>query len=102
MKLKRIKKVKINCHEFKVIWNKEYRGACFNYQDFEIEIGLKDNPESTLLMLVCHELQEICAVEMCVRYHRPDVGDDYLFCYDHRQHTTMMSMFSGALSQFLE
>jgi len=38
---------------------------------------------------------------MNVQFQSPDVEDDYIFMYDHRQHDTMCCMFSGLLEQFI-
>ena len=101
MKIKRIKKIKINCTTFDVIWTKKHGGGSFGYSPPEIEIGVKDRSESEIFMIACHELMEICALEMNVRFRRPDCDSDYLFVYDHRQHETMINMFSGLLSEFI-
>lgn len=102
MKIKRIKKLKVNCLEFKVRWGKDYSGGRFSYLDREIEIGLKYLDEDELFMIICHELMEICAVEMSVRFCRPDCESDYIFVYDHRQFDTMSNMFSALVSQFIK
>ena len=101
MKVKRIKKIKINSREFNVKWINKYGGAGFSYSEPEIYFCTKGRQESEILMMVCHELQEICAVDMSVRLNRPDCDSDYIFVYDHRQHDTMMEMFSTALASFL-
>ena len=67
----------------------------------EIRIATKGIPGSRTWEIICHELMEICAVEMCVRFHRPDCDSDYLFVYDHRQHDTMINMFAALVSQFI-
>jgi len=102
MKLRRIKSLKVNCYQFKILWNKTHDGGSFNYQKQEIEIGVECGNDNEILMVICHELMEICAVEMNVRLRKPDCSDDYIFVYDHRQHETMMNMFSGLLSQFIK
>jgi len=101
MKIKRIKKLKVNYFTFEVKWNSKHDGGSFSYGKMIIEIGTKQSNDAELLMIVCHELMEICAIEMNVRLHRPDCSTDYIFVYDHRQHETMMCMFSGLLNQFL-
>jgi hypothetical protein len=101
LKIKRIKKLKINCYEFKVIWNKEHSGGIFNYRDKTIDIGIKLNNEDEVFMIICHEVMEIIAIEMNVRLSRPDCDSDYIFVYDHRQHETMMNMFSSVVSRFI-
>ena len=102
MKIKRIRKLKVNCFEFKVSWNKNHNGGRFSYPDKTIEIGVKDDISSVIFMIICHELMEVCAVEMNVRLQRPDCDSDYIFVYDHRQHETMINMFASLLEQFID
>ena len=101
MKIRRIKKLKVNSTEFQVKWNKSHGGASFNYRDRKLEIGTNDDNAAYIFMLLCHELWEIVACEMRVRLCRPDCDSDYIFVYDHRQHETMAEMFSALLSQFI-
>lgn len=100
MKIKRIKKIKVNSVTFDVIWDSEIYGGSFSYGTYEIRIGTKDGQE--IFETICHELMEIVACEMRVRLIRTDCDTDYIFVYDHRQHTTMMAMFAGLLSQFIK
>lgn len=99
MKIKRIKKLKVNNTTFDVVWDKSTGGASFDYGTHEISIGAKN--EDAIFMQICHELMEIIAIEMCVSFRRMDCPSDIVFVYDHRQHTTMMYMFSGLLEQFI-
>ena len=101
MIIKRIKKLKFHNYTFKVVWDKSHNGGEFSFADRLIGIGTKNRTDDELLMVICHELMEIAATECKVRYTRPDVYDDYIFNYDHRQHDTMMCLFSGMLKQFL-
>jgi hypothetical protein len=104
MKLKRIKSIKINCFTFRVKWTNKHGWGSFFYlnEGGFIEIGTKGRSDNEIFMIVCHELMEICAVEMSVRLNRPDCTTDYLFVYDHRQYETMINMFSGLLSEFIK
>ena len=101
MKIKKLKKLRVNSFNFDVKWDKALDGASFNYEKKEICIGIKDSDPNVTFMFICHELMELCAVEMNVRFRRPDVGDDYIFVYDHRQHETMTNLFASLLSQFM-
>lgn len=102
MKLKRIKKLRVNSTVFDVVWDKKDGGAGFDYTDPPtLTIGTSRGGEARILMLLCHELWEICAIEMSVRLSRPDCATDFIFVYDHRQHDTMSEMFAGLLTQFI-
>lgn len=101
MKIKRIRRLKVNSTTFSVKWNKTYDGAYFNYSKHELEIGVEDNSDDEVFETICHEIMEICCCEMRVRHRRSDCDSDYIFVYDHRQHTTIMGMFAGLVSQFI-
>ena len=101
MKIKRIKKLKVLSFSFDIKWDKTHQGGSFCYGERIINIGVEGGDDSEILMIITHELMEMCAVEMGVRFKRPDVDDDFIFVYDHRQHTTMMVMFSSLLEQFI-
>lgn len=102
MKLKRIKKIKINYYDLDIIWDTTHQGGSFNYGERTMNIGCNSKDENEIFMVICHELMEIVAIEMHIRMQRPDCLTDYLFVYDHRQYDTMMAMFSGLLRQFIK
>lgn len=101
MKIKRIKSLKVNSYDFKVIWDKSHSGGWFSYGKLQINIGVDNRTESELFMVICHEIMEICACEMSVRLHRPDCDSDYMFVYDHRQHDMLMNMHASLISEFI-
>ena len=101
MKLKRIKKLRVNNSIFDVVWDSKYHGAGFDYSKLSLTIST-DVSDSVMFMYLCHELWEVCAIEMGVRLNRPDCLTDYIFVYDHRQHTTMCEMFTGFITQFIK
>ena len=101
MKIRKIKKLKVNSTVFNIKWVNEYGGAWFDYGKEEIGFNVKDCTQLEILNMINHELFEICCTEMHVRFKRPDVSSDYIFVFDHRQHTTIIEMMSGLLSEFL-
>lgn len=101
MKIRKIKKLRMGSTDFDVIWDKNIDGASFSFATRKIVFGLKNTSQLELFMLICHEVWELVAVTMHVRLYRPDVEDDYIFVYDHRQHTAMTDLFAGAVAQFL-
>ena len=102
VKIKRIKSIYINARLFTVTWDNTTVGGCFSYKDNSVSFGTKRADEGRLFESICHELWEVAAIECNTRLDRPDVNDDCIFVYDHRQHHTMTAMFSGWLRQFLE
>lgn len=101
MRVKRLKSIKINSYTFSIKWDKKENGGWFSYHDYKIVIGIEGNNEDVIFMILCHELMEICAIEMNVRLRRPDCNDDFIFVYDHRQFDTMSNMFSALIALFI-
>ena len=102
MRIKRLKKIQINSYVFNIKWDPKSIEANFCYRDSIITIGTKNQDTHIIFMLLCHELFEICAIEMHVRYERPDCTGDYLFNFDHKQHDTLSNMLAGLLNQFIQ
>lgn len=104
MKIKRIKKLRVNSYVFDVVWDKDKNSTSwggFSYKERELTINVHDQIDGEILATICHELMELCAVEMNVSYQRPDCKGDYIFIYDHRQHETLTNMFASLLQQFI-
>ena len=101
MKVKRLKKITINGETFSIKWTKNEAGGSFNYFTQSIMIGTMIPQEPVIFGILCHEIMEIVALEMHVRLSRPDCPSDYIFVYDHRQHDSIMGMFSGIISKFI-
>ena len=102
MEIKRIKKLKVNSYNFNVIWDKDSHDSCASFSERKIVLGVKCCDDAEIFQNICHELMEVCAMEMHVHYQRPDCRTDFIFVYDHRQHDTMINMFAGLLSQFIK
>lgn len=102
MKLKRIRKIRINCLVFNVVWSNKFSGGSFDYGTKKIYFGTKRKNEEEIFESIVHELMELVAVENHTRLRRPDCDSDYIFIYDHRQHSTMMLALAGLLCQFIK
>ena len=103
MKIKRLKKIRIGIQTFKIIWGKDYNGGCFSYLDHTLKIGVNASLQDLQIFgILCHEVLEICAIEMGVRLDRPDSDSDYIFVFDHRQFNTMMEIYTGIIYQFIK
>jgi hypothetical protein len=102
VKIKKIKKLRVNSFVFDISYADKGLGGRFSFPERKLELGIKGADDEHALMILAHELMEICTIEMNCRLHRPDVDSDYIFVMDHRQFETACNMFSGLLSQFLE
>jgi len=104
MKLKFPKKIQID----DVIWNIKYdkkeAGGSFNYDKHLLKIGTKlykEQPIRTFVVII-HELKEIIQVQQTTRFLRDDCDSDYIFVYDHRQHTDFCYRLAGLLNNFIK
>lgn len=104
MRIKRIKSIRVNSTTFNIEWDRQpgMRGGSFDYDEKLLILPAAKGEDDHCFMVLCHELQEICAEEMRVRHRRSDCDSDYIFVLDHRQFTTMTEMFTGLLLQFIE
>ena len=81
-------------------WDNTCNDGLFSAQYLTISIGVKDNSDGEIFALLIHELMEIISEEVCARFSRRDCVD-YVFTYNHKQHTTITSMLAGLLEQFI-
>ena len=101
MEIKRIEKFYSQTVEWDVRWMPRSRGGGFDWDKGVLKIGCQGAPKE-VFDVILHELVELVALELHIRYDRPDCDTDYLFVYDHRQHTMMCTVLAGYLAQFLE
>lgn len=101
MKIKKLKKIRVNSTVFKIKWDKKCTGGSFCFDEKLIIIGTKSGNSGRIFQILCHELLEIVACDNLVRMRRPDCESDYIFVYDHRQHDCIANQFAGLLGQFL-
>jgi hypothetical protein len=104
MKLKFPKKITIGDRIFKVKTDKKEGGGNFSYANHEIIIGtkhLKKQPQSVLNVII-HELMEIICIEEDTRLDKGNNYSDYVFVYDHQQHTDIVRRLAGILNEFIK
>ena len=100
MKIKKLKKILIGDTIFKIKWDPNTSGGSFNYSKKLITIGTKPGNIHALAVLI-HEFKEIIQVEQTTRLDRHDCDSEYIFVYNHAQHTDLCSRLAGLLSQFI-
>jgi len=104
MRLKFPKKITIGDVVWKIKTDKNKGGGSFGYADQVIVIGtkfLKNQPARTLNVII-HELMEILCIEADIRYDKGNNDADYIFVYDHQQHTDIIRRLSGLLNEFIK
>jgi hypothetical protein len=101
MKLKRLKKIRIDEIVFDIIWDKDEGGGSMNFPNHLMVIGTALGEISAFATLL-HELKEIVNVTQNIRYTRPDTPKCYEFHYTHREHSDMCDRLAGILSEFIQ
>lgn len=101
MKIKRIKKLKIGTTEFKINWINKFGGAGFDYNKREMYFCIKNRTDLEIWGYIMHEIMEAVYLLYRVRHDRPDVEDDYLFSFDHKQHDTISEAVAALTAEFL-
>lgn len=89
---------------YKVIQDKESSAGSFDGGKCELIIGtkyLKDDPDYTF-MVICHEIQEICNVALCLRYNDTSVEGNYKFFMDHKEFSNSVSLFAQTIKKFIK
>ncbi len=101
MQLTRIETLNVLATKFAVRWDDpDIEGAAFSYINREIAFGVMS--DDILFEAICHELFELVCCEMFTRYNQRHCTGDYIFVFDHKQHTTQAALFASLLRQFLE
>jgi hypothetical protein len=101
MKIKRLKKIIIGSTVFKIEWKKSLEVGNFDYDKEIIKIGCKYSEQETFNSLI-HILKEILNIQQNTRFAKTYKTDDYIFVYDHYQHTDLCNLLSDLIYQFLE
>jgi hypothetical protein len=104
MKFKFPKKIVVGDVVWKIKYNKTNAGGSFEYDNHTLTIGTKysqKNPTRTLNSII-HELKEIIQVENDTRLERGNNISDYVFVYDHRDHTDICRRLAGLLDEFIK
>ena len=109
MELKFPKSIKIGASKFKITYDKGMWGGNVNYYDEKektalIVIGTKHLKEHPLRILttIIHELKEIIQIEQGTRYNETNNEGEYLFSYNHKQHTDFCERLTGLLEEFIK
>ena len=94
------KTIKIGADIFKVVEDKNSIGADFSYDTHILTIGTKITTREHLLNIITHEIFEMWAVTLYIRYTRPDTFKTYEFHFDHRQFTNWIELASQSVAEF--
>lgn len=92
--------IKIGSDTFKVVLDKKRVDADFSYETRILTIGTKIKRREHLLNIITHEIFEMWAVTLYIRYTRPDTYKTYEFHLDHRQFTNWIELASQSVSEF--
>lgn len=101
MKIRIPKQIKIGSDIFAVKIDKKRVDADFSYETQVLTIGTKINRTDHLLNIISHELYEMWAVTLYIRYTRPDTFNTYEFHFDHRQFTNWVELTTQTLKEFI-
>ena len=102
MKIKRLKKVLIGSAIWKIEWVKNSDNGSFDYVTEIIKIPAKGNTEVRIFEILMHELKEIIQCEQFTRLYGKSTEQQYVFVYNHDQHTDLCARLSGLLSKFIK
>lgn len=104
MKLKFPKKIRIDETVWTIKYPKDTNAGTFDWGKCELSIGIKDYPAQPTLVLhvIIHELKEIIHVQQATRFDRPDVDSEYIFVYNHANHTDLCYRLAGLLDNFIK
>jgi hypothetical protein len=103
IKLRFPKHIQIGSKTFVVKADKKRCDAEFSWHEGTLVIGTGDIADDPLWALhrIVHEVFEMWAVSLSVRYSRPDNWESYEFHFDHRDFDNLCDNASRTLAEFI-
>jgi len=66
-----------------------------------ITIGISTKDNNQIFENILHEVKEIIHCEQATRFNSLDRDSEYIFVYNHAQHTDLCARLSGILLKFI-
>ncbi len=104
MKIVIPKSITIGSTRLLVKQDKSTGSSYWNWNDSVLVLGTKhkDKEPAVFFTALCHEIWELWADTLYLRYIRPDTSNNYEFHFDHRGFANLSEMASKTLLQFIK